>query len=144
MTEEEMRKRIEEIDKIRYELSVEKNEYLSILRNDIDYKEYAERQQYVGKYFIENQPRNSYKEIIAIKILSIAKPPRQYNAECLAVADLCIKKRTLALWSADIETMLPLNLPKVISKYKEITKEEFDEIFKEQLSNMQKVGGDEV
>lgn len=140
MTDEQMRKRIKEIDTIRRNLADEKQEYLDILSEKERQLRCNKHEQFVGKYFaITNLPDNKHLYIKAFKILSILDSPNEDYAKCLVLIDGCrssiwvekgICNMTLGLWNNNVARLIPQTTDlKVIDYYHEITEEKFEELW---------------
>lgn len=142
MTEQEMQKRIKEIDEERYRLRKEKEEYEQYLSEKWLKEQLENHKQYIGKCFAsKNKQDNEHSEIKAFKILKILDSPNEECAECLALVDgyesncwnvKAIKRQVIGLWlPGKLRLMNCKSDPKVIDFYKEISQEKFELMYKE-------------
>lgn len=135
MTDEEIKKRISEIDKERERLKQEKEEYLRHFAVVELENKYKEHKKYIGNCYIATKYREKYPYIIAFKIIDVPNSKSQDEAVCITLSDNNVSKRlsisneTLRLWTQDKSTLVPIqNCLYVIDKYKQIPVEEFDEM----------------
>lgn len=139
MTEEQMRKRMKEIDAERNKLRIEKEEYKNYFSNKKKQEELESHQNFVGKcYCIRDslQEINEYKYIKSFKILQILDEPNGNYAICIALIDgyrsTCfhaygIQLMTLPLWTPNTRKLMRHESdPKVIDFYDEIEQEHFE------------------
>lgn len=136
MTENEMRKRMKEIDKERDNLKSERQKYEKYF-SDKKRKELLEcHSKFEGKCFsTKNLSGNEYSHIKAFKILKVLSEPNEHYAECIAIIDglrsscwneFGIQGMTLPLWIPNaLRLMSRESDPKVIDMYEEISQEDF-------------------
>lgn len=149
MTEEEMRKRMKEIDEERSRLSSEKKKYEDYFYNKKQQDRMKDHKEYVGKCYvsIDGLQNNSEKQIKAFKILEVLEPHHENYALCVALIDgyryTCwneygVQRMTLGLWNANTNRMISNpNDPKTIDFYKEISQEEFERLYREYSNNLE-------
>lgn len=138
MTEEQMRKRMKEIDTERNKLRIEKEEYENYFSNKKKQEELESHQNFVGKCYCSNNMKrgNDYKYIKAFKILQIIDKPNENYAKCIVLIDgyrsTCfheygIQLMTLPLWTPNSRSLMSHESdPKVIDFYDEIEQEHFE------------------
>ena len=147
MTEQEMRNRIKEIDKERYNLRKEKEEYEKYFSNKRVKERLNNNKQYIGKCFIsKNESSNDQKQIKAFKVLRVLESPNERYAECIALVDgyesncwnvKAIKNQVIGLWTNNKFRLIGSETdPKVIDFYKEISQEEFETLYREYQNNL--------
>ena len=147
MTEQEMRNRIKEIDKERYNLRKEKEEYEKYYSDKRVKERLNNHKQYIGKCFIsKNESSNDQKQIKAFKVLRVLESPNERYAECIALVDgyesncwnvKAIKNQVIGLWTNNKFKLMGSELdPKVIDFYKEISQEEFETLYREYQNNL--------
>ena len=148
MTEQEMRNRIKEIDKERYNLRKEKEEYEKYFSDKRLKEQLNNHKQYVGKCFLsKNESSNENKQIKAFKVLRILENPNERYAECIALVDgyesncwnvKAIKNQVIGLWTNNtLRLMNKETDPKVIDFYKEISQEEFETLYREYQNDLE-------
>ena len=148
MTEQEMRNRIKEIDKERYNLRKEKEEYEKYFSDKRLKEQLNNHKQYVGKCFLsKNESSNENKQIKAFKVLRILENPNEKYAECIALVDgyesncwnvKAIKNQVIGLWTNNtLRLMNKETDPKVIDFYKEISQEEFETLYREYQNDLE-------
>ena len=148
MTEQEMRNRIKEIDKERYNLRKEKEEYEKYFSDKKLKEQLNNHKQYIGKCFIsKNESSNEQKQIKAFKVLRILENPNERYAECIALVDgyesncwnvKAIKNQVIGLWTNnEFRLMNKETDPKVIDFYKEISQEEFETLYREYKNDLE-------
>ena len=138
MTDEEIKKRINEIDKEREQLKQEKEKYLKQIETVKLENKYKEHKKCIGNCYIATKYREKYPHIIAFKIIDVPSSNYQDEAVCVTISDnsfpkrLSISNETLRLWTQDKSTLVPIqNCLYVIDKYKQIPTEEFDDMLNE-------------
>ena len=147
MTEQEMRNRIKEIDKERYNLRKEKEEYEKYFSDKKLKEQLNNHKQYIGKCFIsKNESSNEQKQIKAFKVLRILENPNERYAECIALVDgyesncwnvKAIKNQVIGLWTNNKFRLMSSETDlKVIDFYKEISQEEFETLYREYQNNL--------
>ena len=148
MTEQEMRNRIKEIDKERYNLRKEKEEYEKYFSDKRLKEQLNNHKQYIGKCFIsKNESSNDQKQIKAFKVLRVLESPNERYAECIALVDgyesncwnvKAIKNQVIGLWTNNKFRLIGSETdPKVIDFYKEISQEEFETLYREYQNNLE-------
>lgn len=147
MTDEEMRERIKEIDKVRDELGDEKRKYEHYFYEKAKQDLAESHKKYVGKCYIAiDSLANEDEHIRAFKIIHVCVPPDEKYANCIALIDgyrytgyreYGVQLMTLPLWYSNTRRMIssPYD-PKMIDFYKEITNEEFWELYDKFESNV--------
>ena len=136
LTEQEMRERIKEIDKIRDELTKEKREYERKLYDQERKNILEAHREFEGKYFMTmNYPKNTNKEIQAFKILRVLDEPNERYAECVALVDgyesncwnvKAIKFMVLPVWCKNTNKMISNpSEPRMIDMYELVDEEDF-------------------
>lgn len=139
MTEEQMRKRMKEIDKERDKLRFERQEYEKYFSDKKRKEELDDHKNYIGKCFTTcEKAENEHKHIKAFKIIDVLDSPNERYASCAVLIDghrsTCWKEygiqiMTLGLWTMNkLRMMSKESDPKIIDFYKEITQEEFEQI----------------
>ena len=147
MTEQEMRNRIKEIDKERYNLRKEKEEYEKYFSDKKLKEQLNNHKQYIGKCFIsKNESSNEQKQIKAFKVLRVLENPNERYAECIALVDgyesncwnvKAIKNQVIGLWTNNKFRLMSSETDlKVIDFYKEISQEEFETLYREYQNNL--------
>lgn len=140
MTENEMKKRMKEIDKERKELKAERQEYEKYFSDKKKKEELNNRIKFEGKCFsIKNLSSSEHKHIQAFEILKVLSEPDEMYAECVVVVDgrrsrcrnkLGVQIMNLPLWEPDTSRLMSkASDPKMIDMYKEITQEDFNSIY---------------
>ena len=148
MTEQEMRNRIKEIDKERYNLRKEKEEYEKYFSDKKLKEQLNNHKQYIGKCFIsKNELSNEQKQIKAFKVLRILENPNERYAECIVLVDgyesncwnvKAIKNQVIGLWTHNkFRLRNSESEPKVIDFYREISQEEFETLYREYQNNLE-------
>ena len=148
MTEQEMRNRIKEIDKERYNLRKEKEEYEKYFSDKRLKERLNNNKQYIGKCFIsKNESSNDQKQIKAFKVLRVLENPNERYAECIALVDgresncwnvKAIKNQVIGLWTNNKFRLMGSETdPKVIDFYKEISQEEFETLYREYNNDLE-------
>ena len=148
MTEQEMRNRIKEIDKERYNLRKEKEEYEKYFSDKRVKERLNNHKQYIGKCFIsKNESSNDQKQIKAFKVLRVLESPNDRYAECIALVDgyesncwnvKAIKNQVIGLWTNNKFRLMSSETDlKVIDFYKEISQEEFETLYREYQNNLE-------
>lgn len=139
MTEEQMRKRMQEIDEERDKLRFERQEYEKYFSDKKRKEELDNHKNYIGKCFITcDKTENKQKHIKAFKIIDVLDSPNERYAFCVVLIDghrnTCWKEygmqtMTIGLWIPNKLRMVSRESdPKVIDFYKEITQEEFEQM----------------
>lgn len=147
MTEEQMRKRMKEIDQERYKLSEEKKKYENYFIDKKRKEELDNHKNYIGKCFVTcDKVENEQKHIKAFKIIDVLDSPNERYASCVVLIDghrrTCWKEygvqiMTIGLWTMNTSRMMSRESdPKVIDFYKEITQEEFEQMYIEYMNNV--------
>ena len=143
MTEQEMKKRMKEIDEERDKLKKEKEEYESYFSNKKKGEEINQRKALEGKCFVSADIKTRFNDkgyIKAFRILNVLEHPNECSAECLVLidgfrsscwAEYGIQIMTLGLWYPN-QLRLKNNPedPKMIDLYKEISEQEFFELYR--------------
>ena len=146
MTEDQMRKRMREIEFERKKLSDEKKQYEDYFMKKEQEDKMKSHEKYVGKcYKTTNMGLN--KHIKAFKIIEALKPHHENYAVCVALIDglrsTCwneygVQIMTLGLWNYDVNRMTTsIYDPKMIDHYKEITQAEFEELYCKHVSKLE-------
>ena len=144
--------RIKEIEKTRRALAYERDELEREINLERNSKVNTERQSFVGKYFKLKQfeKSQSYPAVIAFKIISLNDKESNEikEARCLSIIsgrgkaiweEYGVLNMMMHLWSYDkLAMMMKADSPKVIDKFKEITEEEFYEIYNNTLKDIEK------
>ena len=141
MTEDQMRKRMSEIDTERERLACEKKEYEKYFADKKHQDTMKSHEEYIGKCFvaIEGLTGNKHKYIKAFRILGIVEPHHENYAVCVAIIDghrdtiwreYGTQITTLGLWNPNEFRMIfnPTDC-KMIDFYKEISQKEFEELY---------------
>lgn len=135
MTNEEMTKRINEIDNEREQLKQEKEKYLRQLETVKLKNKYKEHKKCIGNCYIATKYREKYPHIIAFKIIDVPSSIYQDEAVCVTISSnsfpkcLSVSNEILSLWSQDKVCLMPIKgTLQVIDKYKQISSEEFDDM----------------
>ena len=147
MTEEQMRKRMKEINRERDKLSLEKKKYEEYFADKKRRELLDDHKNYIGKCFITCEKlENKNKHIKAFKIIDVLDNPNERYASCVVLIDehrrTCwekygVKIMTLGLWTMNTLRMMSRESdPKVIDFYKEITQEEFEQMSVEYLKEV--------
>ena len=147
MTEEQMRKRMKEIDEERDKLRFERQEYEKYFSDKKRKEELDNHKNYIGKCFMTcEKVENEQKYIKAFKVIDVLDSPNERYASCVVLIDghrsTCWKDygvqiMTIGLWTANkLRMMSRESDPKVIDFYKEITQEEFEQISVEYLNKV--------
>lgn len=159
MTEQEMIKRIQEIDIERNQLRAEKEKYEDYLRDKRRQEKIEYHKTFIGKCFIiQNnvESEDKHTQIQAFKVICIENDSDEHYAKCIALIKgnkscfteygVCII--TLPLWS-DKHTIRRKSNSKIINNsyeemckemidfYDEITQDKFDNLCKEYLGNLE-------
>jgi hypothetical protein len=140
MTEEQMRKRMKEIDKERDKLRYERQEYEKYFLDKKKRELLNSHKDYIGKCFVTREyPENEQKHLKAFKILDILDSPNERYASCISLIDgyrsNCWKEYGIQIMTIGLWTMNKLRMmggesdPKVIDMYKEISQEEFESLY---------------
>ena len=148
MIEEEMRNRIKEIDKERYNLRKEKEEYEKYFLDKRVKERLNNNKQYIGKCFIsKNESSNDQKQIKAFKVLRILENPNERYAECIALINgyesncwnvKAIKNQVIGLWTNNKFRLMGSETDlKVIDFYREISQEEFETLYREYQKSLE-------
>ena len=86
MTEEQMKARMREIDKIRNKLREERKEYEDYFYNKKIQNEYLSKKEFKGKCYISKELKgNKHDYIKAFKIMKIHEDKNSDFSECLAL-----------------------------------------------------------
>lgn len=134
MTDEQKRERMHEIDKIRDELKKERREYEQYFETMKRQQEREQRETYVGKCFLQRTTCYEHNDVIGFKVLGISEEISNPSAICIAIVSDCksklegVVKKQISLWSHDVLTMMPMNTPKIIDYYNEVSEEEFNKV----------------
>lgn len=147
MTEEQMRKRMKEIDEERDKLRFERQKYEKYFSDKKRKEELANHKNYIGKCFTTcEKVENEQKHIKAFKIIDVLDSPNERYASCVVLIDghrsTCWKEygvqiMTIGLWTPNKFRMMSRETdPKVIDFYKEITQEEFEQMSVEYLEKV--------
>lgn len=151
MTEDEMKKRIKEIDDEINKLKKERRTHETYLKNENLRKEYENRKSYIGKcYKLNKVDKQKIRHIKAFKIIDILKGPNEKFATCLTLGygyrDNCwpehgIDINVIGLWTivGSYSHVIQKSL-RVIDYYEEITEDEFMKLYDEHLKIIEKVG----
>jgi hypothetical protein len=142
MTEEQMRKRMKEIDNEREKLRSERQEYENYFSDKKRKEELDNHKNYIGKCFITcDRAENEQEYIKAFKIIDVLDNPNERYASCVVLIDgyndTCWKEygiqiMTIGLWTANKWQMINRESdPKVIDFYKEISQEKFESLCKD-------------
>lgn len=138
MTGEEIKKRINEIDKEREQLRQEKEKYLKQIEAVKLENKYKEHKKCIGNCYIATKYREKYPDIIAFKIIDVPSSNYQDEAVCVIISNhnfpkcLSISNKVLTLWSQDKVCLMPIKgALQVIDKYKQIPTEEFNDMLNE-------------
>ena len=144
---DERLKRIKEIEEERDKLAIERDKLQSEIREEKEKIEKEEKSSFIGKYFKAINKSNSYKDVIAFKILSLDIYDPLKTARCLAIIDNTKEKvdknigvinQRMHLWSYDTLRMMNKKGDALtIDFFKEISEEEFLKIKKETLLKME-------
>lgn len=140
MTENEMRKRMKEIDKKREELKSEKQKYENYFINKEMKAVLNNHIKFEGKcFFTKNLSNNKHEYIKAFKILNVLSEPNENYAECISIVDgyrsSCWNEfgtqiMTLPLWTPNTSRLMNKESDsKMIDMYEEITQENFNSIY---------------
>lgn len=151
MTEEEIKERINEIDKCRQELKNEKDMYESYMYGKRKEEDFNSRQKYIGKCFTKLKlPNNHYSYVKSFKILSIVDKNNCNYAEVLAIIDgvinTCFRsngilKMVLPLWTPNTDSMISRKDDlKVIDYYQEIDSIDFNNEIISELDEIRLTG----
>ena len=147
MTDEQMIKRMKEIDEERNKLADEKRQYEKYFIDSKLKEVLNEHQTYIGKYFISKDLKGNKNDYIkAFKVLDVLKSPNESYALCLVLIDgyryTCweeygIQTMTLGLWTFNESRMMHKESDlKVIDFYKEISEERFEELYLEHSNKL--------
>lgn len=149
MNEQEIRKRMKEIDQERYKLSLEKKEYENYLYDKLTQDRMKDHKEFIGKCFTikDTSKNNKNKPVKAFKIIEILEVPNENYALCVALIDgfrsTCwmdygVQIMTLGLWNSDANRMIgnPSD-PRVIDFYDEISQEEFEGLYREYTGKLE-------
>lgn len=150
MTEDEMKKRIKEIDDETYKLKEERKTYKEYLKNENLRKEYENHKSYIGKYYKLNEvDKQEIKHIKAFKIIDVLKDPNEKFATCLILGhgnrnncwtEYGIDINIIGLWTSIYPQLFTQEGLKVIDYCGEITEDEFMKLYDEHLKIIEKVG----
>ena len=142
MTDEQMRERINAIEKQRDILKQEKDEYLNYFREKEKQDRINQRKSCVGKYFkTMGLIDNKLSHIKAFKILKLHPRIGETYAECFALIDGYLNKglsvTVLDLWGLNKPRLVYTETDaKVIDFYQEITESEFESLYSDMLKEM--------
>ena len=143
MTNEEMTKRINEIDNEREQLKQEKEKYLRQLETVKLKNKYKEHKKCIGNCYIATKYREKYPHIIAFKIIDVPDSSYQDRAVCITISSnnfpkcLSVNNEILSLWSHDRDCLMPTEgALQVIDKYRRISSEEFDDMLNEHFQKI--------
>lgn len=143
MTDEEIKNRINEIDKEREQLKQEREKYLKQIETVKLENKYKEHKKCIGNCYIATKYREKYPHIIAFKIIDVPSSNYQVEAVCVTISNnsfpkcLSISNEVLALWSQDKVCLMPIKgALQVIDKYKQISSEEFDDMLNEHFQKI--------
>lgn len=143
MTDEEIKKRINEIDKEREQLGQEKEKYLKQIEAVKLENKYKEHKKCIGNCYIATKYREKYPDIIAFKIIDVPSSNYQDEAVCVTISNnsfpkhLSISNEVLTLWSQDKICLMPIKgALQVIDKYKQISSGEFDDMLNEHFQKI--------
>ena len=151
MTEEQMKARMREINKIRNKLREERKEYEDYFYNKKIQNEYLYKKEFKGKCYISKELKgNKHDYIKAFKIMKIHEGHHSDFAECLALVsgyrgtswkECGVEIMTLGLWTQNVPSMLYKESdPKMIDFYKEISEEEFYDVYNDFIDCIIDVG----
>jgi hypothetical protein len=140
MSEEELRKKIIEIEKERMELGFEKNKYEKQLIDIRLEREVTRYKEFDGKCFTSlNLYFNETKDIQAFKIINALDNPKDKYARCVVLfggkssheGEFGVKIVDLPLWRQNKLTLMSFeNAQLMIDMYKEISQSEFEELYR--------------
>ena len=143
MTDEEMTKRINEIDKEREQLKQEKEKYLRQLETVELKNKYKEHKKCIGNCYMATKYRERYPHIIAFKIIDVPSSSYQDKAVCITISSnnfpkcLSVSNEILSLWSQDRDCLMSIEgALQVIDKYEQISSEEFDDMLNEHFQKI--------
>lgn len=148
MTEEQMRSRMKEIDEERDKLRSERKKYEDYFADKKLKERLSDYQKYIGKcYITKNLAHNKHDYIKAFKILQVLDAPNANFAICLALIDgyrsncwveYGVQIMAMLVWGHnDLRLMPKESDPKVIDFYEEITQEEFENLYREHINNIE-------
>lgn len=151
MTEEQMRKRMKEIDEERNKLSLEKKEYENYFYNKKQQTKFEDHKEHIGKCYMAIDgyigSTNTNKHIRAFKIIDVLEPHHENYALCVTLIDgyrsSCwneygVQIMTLNVWGHNKFQMISKESdPKMIDYYKEISQEEFERLYSEYSNNLE-------
>lgn len=136
MTEEQMEKRIKDINEEMKKLRLEQKEYEKYFSDKKEKEKLESRQNFVGKCYISKDLKNCIKAFKIIKLIDT----NVNEALCVVLIDgyryncweeYGVQIMTLPLWYPDmLKTMGKETDPKTIDFYKEINQEDFDAMYK--------------
>ena len=140
MTDEQMYERMKEIDKERDKLRSERQKYENYFEDKKRRELLDDHKNYIGKCFVTCEKiENEQKYLKAFKILNILDSPNERYASCIALIDGCrstcwkeygVQIMTIGLWTMNKLRMMRSNSDsKVIDFYKEISQEEFENLY---------------
>lgn len=141
MTEDDMLRRIQEIENEQAKLKSEKSQYENILYKNKRQRSLDSRADFKDKYFVTaNNKENSMPYVQAFKILNILSVPNEDYAECIVITngirtncwlESGIQIMVLPLWiQNEFALMINHDKPVMIDMYKEITEKEFMSMYK--------------
>lgn len=141
MTEEQMQKRMKEIDEERDKLRFERQEYEKYFSDKKRKEELDNHKNYIGKCYLTKKLReNENRHIEAFRILQVLDSPNERYAICATLIDgyryTCFQEygvqiMTLPLWSSNKLRMMSKETdPKMLDFYTEIDQEDFYVMYK--------------
>lgn len=148
MTDEEKRDLIEQLNIKINELQEQRNRYRDELEEKSKNARLEKRKQFINRCFSINGMRkkeNTHADIKAFKIIELLEPPHENNALCVALRDgtLYDKKEKsigieiLPLWRWNqLRLMHKKEDLNMIDFYREISLEEFEEMYKVHEQNI--------
>lgn len=147
MTEEQIRKRMAEIDAERNKLAEEKREYEQYLENLETQEKKNLHEVCIGKCYVSNgSKQNQHDYVKAFKVLNLSEDSDS-DAWCLVLIDglrsTCyeefgIQKMMLGLWKPNQPRLKPdKGAPKVMDFYYEVSQERFNQLYSEFLHVME-------
>ena len=151
MTEEQIKARMKEIDELSKKLKEERKEYSDYLYNKKIANEYSRRKDFEGKcYFSKGLEENKHDYIKAFKIMKVHEDHNSHFAECLALVngyrgtswkEYGVEIMTLGLWTQNVPSMLYKESDlKMIDFYKEVSEEEFYNVYNDFIDCIIDVG----
>ena len=140
MTENEMKKRMNEINQEEKKLRLERDEYEKYFHNKKRRELLNNHNKFIGKCFaIKNNQENKYKNVKSFKILRALSKLNEYYAECIVLIESennCLKGfgvqlMELPIWAPnEIKLINKESDPKIIDFYEEITQEDFNGLYR--------------